>query len=166
MDFQEPAVFCCTRLLCRAVSVSAISAAKRFQFIDFLQKAGQTYWQVLPLGPTGFGDSPYQSFSAFAGNALLISPEKIVEDGFLTKKEIANPPKFSAERVDFGGVIEWKNKILKRALNDSSGRTTNESLVHFTNFATAIISGSKITRFIARLNYQSVKIRGRIGTRL
>jgi 4-alpha-glucanotransferase len=86
-----------------------------FQFIDFLNAARQTYWQILPLGPTGYGDSPYQSFSAFAGNTLLISPEKIVADGFLTKKEIANVPKFPAERVDFGAVIKWKNKILKQA---------------------------------------------------
>lgn len=86
-----------------------------YQFVDFLEKAGQNYWQILPLGPTGYGDSPYQSFSAFAGNNLLISPEKIVEDGFLTKKEINNAPKFSVERVDFGAVIEWKTKILKQA---------------------------------------------------
>ena len=86
-----------------------------YQFIDFLEKAGQTYWQILPLGPTGYGDSPYQSFSAFAGNTLLISPEKIVADGFLTEKEIAISPKFSADRVDFGAVIEWKNKIFKQA---------------------------------------------------
>ncbi len=98
-----------------------------FQFIDFLERAGQTYWQILPLGPTGYGDSPYQSFSAFAGNALLISPERIVEDGFLTKKEIANPPKFSAERVDFGGVIEWKNKILKQAF-ERFKRTDDERI--------------------------------------
>ena len=85
------------------------------QFIDFLNAGGQTYWQILPLNPTGYGDSPYQSFSAFAGNTLLISPEKVVEDGFLTKKEIANPPKFSVERVDFGEVIKWKNRILEQA---------------------------------------------------
>lgn len=86
-----------------------------YQFIDFLEQAGQTYWQILPLGPTGYGDSPYQSFSAFAGNGLFISPAKIVEDGFLTKKEIAAVPEFSGERVDFGGVIEWKNKIFRQA---------------------------------------------------
>ena len=86
-----------------------------YRFIDFLSRAGQTYWQILPLGPTGYGDSPYQSFSAFAGNVLLISPEKIVEDGFLTSKEISKLPKFSADRVDFGAVIEWKIKILKQA---------------------------------------------------
>ncbi len=57
--------------------------ANAYKFVDFLEKSKQTYWQVLPLGPTGYGDSPYQCFSAFAGNTNLISPQKIVEDGFL-----------------------------------------------------------------------------------
>ncbi len=83
-----------------------------FRFVDFLADAKQTYWQVLPLGPTGYGDSPYQCFSAFAGNTNLISPQKIVEDGFLTKKEISEKPEFPAGRVDFGKVYEWKNRIL------------------------------------------------------
>ena len=53
-----------------------------YKFVDFLERAKQTYWQMLPLSPTGWGDSPYSSFSAFAGNTLLVSPEKLVEDGF------------------------------------------------------------------------------------
>ncbi|MEP6705746.1 MAG: 4-alpha-glucanotransferase, partial [Acidobacteriota bacterium] len=55
-----------------------------FRFVDFLARAKQTYWQVLPLGPTGWGDSPYSSFSAFAGNTLLVSPEKLIDDGLLS----------------------------------------------------------------------------------
>ena len=58
-----------------------------FEFIDFLASAGQRIWQVLPLGPTGYGDSPYQCFSAFAGNPLLISLERLIEDGLLTEEE-------------------------------------------------------------------------------
>ncbi len=54
-----------------------------YNFVDFLDHAGQKLWQVFPLGPTGYGDSPYQCFSAFAGNPLLISPEKLHDDGFL-----------------------------------------------------------------------------------
>ena len=54
-----------------------------FKFIDFLEKAGQKLWQVFPLGPTGYGDSPYQCFSAFAGNPNLVSPDKLKEDGLL-----------------------------------------------------------------------------------
>ncbi|MBA3694220.1 MAG: 4-alpha-glucanotransferase, partial [Acidobacteria bacterium] len=86
-----------------------------YQFVDFLERTGQTYWQILPLGPTGYGDSPYSSFSAFAGNTLLIAPQKIVEDGFLTEEETIERPYFSVDRVDFGSVIEWKNNLLKRA---------------------------------------------------
>src|ERR671919_2049658 len=54
-----------------------------YRFIDFLVEAGQSLWQVLPLGPTGYGDSPYACYSAFAGNTLLISPEQLVTDGLL-----------------------------------------------------------------------------------
>ncbi len=57
------------------------------EFIDLLASAGQRLWQVLPLGPTGYGDSPYQCFSAFAGNTLLISLERLIEDGLLTVSE-------------------------------------------------------------------------------
>ncbi|MGN1090382.1 MAG: 4-alpha-glucanotransferase, partial [Huintestinicola sp.] len=52
-----------------------------FRFVDFLKKSGQTYWQILPVGPTGFGDSPYQSYSAFAGNPLLIDIDELIEEG-------------------------------------------------------------------------------------
>ena len=59
-----------------------------YRFVDFLHEAGHRIWQVLPLGPTGYGDSPYQSFSAFAGNPLLISPEKLVEHGYLNAADL------------------------------------------------------------------------------
>jgi 4-alpha-glucanotransferase len=86
-----------------------------YKFVDFLANAKQTYWQVLPLGPTGFGDSPYQCFSAFAGNTNLISPEKLVEDGFLTVEEINEKPDFPVGRIDFGKLYDWKNQILAKA---------------------------------------------------
>ncbi len=89
--------------------------AEAFNFIDFLEKAKQTYWQVLPLGPTGFGDSPYQSFSAFAGNTNLISPELLVEDALLTFDEINEKPDFPNGRVDFGLLYDWKNSLLAKA---------------------------------------------------
>ena len=56
-----------------------------YDFVDFLVKAGQTYWQILPLGPTGYGDSPYQSFSTFAGNPYYIDLEQLMEEGLLTE---------------------------------------------------------------------------------
>lgn len=98
-----------------------------FSFVDFLNNAGQTFWQILPLGPTGYGDSPYQSYSAFAGNTLLISPEKLAEDKLLTPAELKGRPKFKQGRVDFGGVYEWKNKVLHLAF-ESFNRSSNDDL--------------------------------------
>src|SRR5574338_456501 len=67
-----------------------------YRFIDFLADAGANLWQVLPLGPTGYGDSPYQCFSAFAGNPYLISPEFLMQDGLLTQADFADMPDFNA----------------------------------------------------------------------
>src|SRR5215207_8153661 len=83
-----------------------------YKFIDFLVAAGQSLWQVLPLGPTGYGDSPYACYSAFAGNTLLVSPEQLVKEGLLNSAPPApgNPPK-----VDFGQAHETKEKLLRDA---------------------------------------------------
>ncbi len=86
-----------------------------FQFADFLASADQSYWQVLPLGPTGYGDSPYQTLSAFAGNPLLISPDRLVAMGHLSSDDLKNPPALPAQRVEFGPVIEYKTGLLNRA---------------------------------------------------
>lgn len=86
-----------------------------YRFVDFLHAAGQTYWQVLPLSPTGYGDSPYQGLSAFAGNPMLISPERLAEIGHLTADDLAGVPDFPAEAVDFGPVIRYKMDLLDRA---------------------------------------------------
>jgi len=86
-----------------------------FRFADFLAAAGQKIWQVLPLGPTGYGDSPYQLFSAFAGNPLLISPELLAEDGLLTGAELAHVPDFPADRVAFECLIPFKFGLLRTA---------------------------------------------------
>src|ERR671927_428290 len=95
-----------------------------YKFVDFLSEAGQSLWQVLPLGPTGYGDSPYQCFSAFAGNTLLVSPDRLAADGLLSKSDIANPPQFSDERVKFGRAIEYKNGLLRKAF-ESFRHTTD-----------------------------------------
>jgi 4-alpha-glucanotransferase len=84
-------------------------------FLDFLADAGQSVWQVLPLGPTGYGDSPYQCFSAFAGNPLLSSPEQMLADGLLEPSDLEGMPHFSDGNVDFGAVIPWKRALLERA---------------------------------------------------
>lgn len=86
-----------------------------YAFADFLAASRQSLWQVLPLGPTGFGDSPYQCFSAFAGNTLLVSPERLVGEGLLKTEDLADAPAFPAEKVDFGEVIKFKNALLEKA---------------------------------------------------
>jgi len=97
-----------------------------FEFVDFLQRAGQKLWQVLPLGPTGYGDSPYQSFSAFAGNPLLISLDCLMEAGYLTRDDLESRPPFPEDRVDFGWVFQWKLPVLARAAErfHAAGRET------------------------------------------
>jgi len=84
-------------------------------FVDLLKRAGQTYWQILPLGPTGYGDSPYQSFSAFAGSTLLISPEALLADGLIDEGDLASRPDFPADRADYGAVYRWKGDLLRVA---------------------------------------------------
>ncbi len=86
-----------------------------YQFVDVLAAAGQTYWQMLPLGPTGYGDSPYSSYSAFAGNTLLISPDKLVADGVIGSDVVDAKPDFPSDQVDYGMVIDWKAWLLSRA---------------------------------------------------
>jgi 4-alpha-glucanotransferase len=90
-----------------------------YRFVDFLSASGQTLWQIMPLGPTGYGDSPYQCFSAFAGNTLLISPEKLLEDGLLTADDLgAGGHAFFEERVEYGKVIEYKRALLEKAFDN------------------------------------------------
>ena len=79
-----------------------------FAFADFLVSSGQSLWQILPLGPTGYGDSPYACYSAFAGNTLLVSPEKLIEDGLLGKKDLPSIPHLSGDRVNYAAVHKFK----------------------------------------------------------
>ncbi len=71
-----------------------------YEFVDWLKEAGQSYWQILPLGPTSYGDSPYQSFSTFAGNPYFISLEALMEEGVLTKEE-CDAVRFGEERAQY-----------------------------------------------------------------
>ena len=84
-------------------------------FADFLHDSGQRIWQVLPLGPTGYGDSPYQCFSAFAGNPLLVSLELLAQRGYLSPSDLKQRPDFPADHVNFGAVIAWKLPLLRTA---------------------------------------------------
>src|SRR4051812_2057494 len=85
-----------------------------FEFIDYAVEAGQTLWQVLPLTPTGYGDSPYQSTSAFAGNILLIDPRALVTEGLLEESDLSAAFADTA-RVDFNAVRSAKTELLNRA---------------------------------------------------
>lgn len=88
-----------------------------FAFVDWLRDAGQRLWQVLPLGPTGYGESPYQLFSAFAGNPLLLSLDVLRDHGWLTEAELAAFPECPSDRVDFEHVIPCKQELLRRAFS-------------------------------------------------
>lgn len=85
-----------------------------YDFIDFLVNSGQKLWQVLPIGPTGYGDSPYQAFSSFAGQPLIISPDKLIELGLLQEEDITLQP-WDPQKIDYGPAIEYKISILKKA---------------------------------------------------
>jgi 4-alpha-glucanotransferase len=84
-----------------------------FSWVDRLHDAGQSWWQALPLGPTGYGDSPYQAMSAFAGNAMLISPATLISDGLLDAKDCES--NFPSDRVEYDAVIPFKNRLLETA---------------------------------------------------
>ncbi len=86
-----------------------------YRFIDFLAQSAQQLWQVLPLGPTGYGNSPYLCYSAMAGNPLLISPERLRDEGLLTDDDFANLPEFPAQAVDYEQVTQTKLPLLKQA---------------------------------------------------
>ena len=108
--------------------------ASAFRFIDFLQQSSQTVWQVLPLGPTGYGDSPYQSFSSFAGNHLLIDPDLLVRDGFLKSGDLEPIPSFPEKRVDYRAVIAFKSRILERFFNRFTYRGSSGQRAAFKSF--------------------------------
>jgi 4-alpha-glucanotransferase len=84
-------------------------------FVDFLAETGQRWWQMLPVGPTGYGNSPYQSYSSYAGNPFLISPERLVDDGWLMPGDWEDYPSLSEDHVDFDAVLLAKDRLLRRA---------------------------------------------------
>jgi len=105
-----------------------------YRFVDFLQSSGQKLWQVLPLNPTGYGDSPFQCFSASAGNPLLVSLEKLVEDDVLAGEDIGKAPDFPLDIVDYGRVIAWKFPILRRAARNFLTAANEEKRTVFEKF--------------------------------
>lgn len=102
-----------------------------YKWVDFLKEAGQSYWQILPLAPTGYGDSPYQSFSSFAGNPYFIDPEALIEEGLLTEAE-CEAADFGEDsgRVDYGKLYENRFPLLRLAY-ERSGAWRDEAFVRF-----------------------------------
>jgi 4-alpha-glucanotransferase len=110
--------------------------AAAYTFVDFLAGAGQQLWQVMPLGPTGYGDSPYQGFSAFAGNPLLISLDLLIEEQLLAPEDLTDLPAFSDARVDYGAVIPFKLAALQKAFDRFKRVATNEQRQALATFRT------------------------------
>jgi 4-alpha-glucanotransferase len=104
-----------------------------YRFVDFLVAAGQRFWQILPLGPTGYGDSPYQCFSANAGNPMLISPERLRDEGLLTDADLNEMPEFPLT-VDYGWVIHTKVPLLRKACDNFQAQATSEMKQAFEEF--------------------------------
>jgi len=107
-----------------------------FRFVDWLAQTGQGIWQVLPLGPPGFGDSPYQGLSAFAGNPLLVGLDRLVAEGWLTKKQLRNTSPFNATAVDFGAVRPYRVSLLAEAFERFNKKAPSEQRDEFEKFRT------------------------------
>jgi 4-alpha-glucanotransferase len=105
-----------------------------YEWVNLLVETRQTLWQVLPLGPTGYGDSPYQSFSTFAGNPYLISLEDLVEEGLLDQSVLDDAPDFPRDRVDYGMIYNWKIPVLRRASAKFEERADPEQGADFERF--------------------------------
>ena len=91
-----------------------------YQFVDFLAEAGQSLWQILPLGPTGYGDSPYQAFSTFAGNPYYIDLEEFIEKGWLTEKDCSGYKYGHKNYVEYSIIFYAKFKLLHKAFENSN----------------------------------------------
>ncbi len=105
-----------------------------YQFVDFLHQAGQQIWQVLPLGPTGHGNSPYMCFSSMAGNPLLISPEALLEQGLLTEDDCNQVPNFPLDQVAFDDVAHFKLPLLLKAAGHFKETATIDQQQEFNTF--------------------------------
>ncbi len=101
-----------------------------YHFLDFLASSNQHLWQVLPLGPTGYADSPYASFSSFAGNHLLLSLPQLAKEGLLDEAALSHTPPFSADQVDFGAVIAFKLPLLWQSFERFSAATKKAQEQH------------------------------------
>lgn len=110
-------------------------SAEAYEFVDRLKEAGQSYWQILPMGPTGYGDSPYQSFSTFAGNPYFIDPDGLIKEGYLTKEECALYDfGDDAGYVDYEKMYKSRFAMLRRAFDASDIMGDNPHKADFLSF--------------------------------
>lgn len=105
-----------------------------YQFIDWLKSAGQTYWQILPLGEIGPGNSPYMSCSAFAGNVLLIDLAELAHQGWLSQSDLIPHPEFRAERIEFSLVVPFRLEHLRRAATNFFACPSKDKLAEYDAF--------------------------------
>lgn len=105
-----------------------------YEYADFLEAAGQHIWQILPLVPTGYGNSPYAGLSAFAGNTLLINPDRLVKENLVSRSSLENAPRFAQDKVNFGKVIEFKERILKEAFSNYQKSPDTQLQADFLSF--------------------------------
>lgn len=105
-----------------------------YEFIDFLVESKQTLWQVLPIGPTGYGDSPYQAFSSFAGQPLIISPKLLIRMGLLTEEDTLCDRQWDPCRIDYGPVIVYKFQMLEKAFANFDSGSFDELTIKFNDF--------------------------------
>ncbi len=108
-----------------------------YRFIDFLQSAGQKLWQVLPLNPTGYADSPFQCLSASAGNPLLISLDRLADQRILEKNDLRSTPPFLLQTVDYGAAIRFKMPLLLKAASNFFAYASAEDQRQLQEFAQA-----------------------------
>jgi 4-alpha-glucanotransferase len=104
------------------------------KFAGFLEAAGQKLWQVLPIHPTGYGDSPYQCFSAFAGNPLLLSLDVLRDRGLLSEADLENPPEFPLDTVDFEAAVRYKLPLLTRAAERFAANASSDDRAAYSAF--------------------------------
>jgi len=133
--------------------------SEAYKFIDFLAESKQKIWQILPLNYPGYGNLPYNPISAFAGNPYLISPKKLVEQGYLNSKNIENHPEFDDHKVVFYKIIEYKNLLFKKAFQNFQDSSPHKNLSDFDTFcyenASWLEDFSLFAALREKYNYQS-----------
>ncbi len=108
-----------------------------FRFVDFLADSRQHYWQIMPLGPTSYGDSPYQALSAFAGNPLLISLERLIDEHCLAPWDLGGAPAFPEHHVDYGEVINFKQRLLRLSFENYKANASDVQKIGLEAFIAA-----------------------------